>query len=57
MQTIAYDHGFTDPAMFSRTFRVECGYSPREAKEAAAAGKAHVRNGHSSMADLLRAAL
>jgi transcriptional regulator GlxA family with amidase domain len=34
--TIAYDHGFTDPAVFSRLFRAEFGYSPSEARNGAA---------------------
>jgi AraC-like DNA-binding protein len=36
IQAIAYDHGFPDPAMFSRLFRAEFGYSPSEAREAIA---------------------
>jgi AraC-like DNA-binding protein len=34
IKTIAYDHGFTDPALFSRLFRAEFGYSPNEARDA-----------------------
>jgi len=34
ISTIAYDHGFTDPAQFSRLFRAQYGYSPKEAREA-----------------------
>jgi AraC-like DNA-binding protein len=34
IKTIAYDHGFTDPALFSRLLRAEFGYSPNEARDA-----------------------
>lgn len=33
ISTVAYDHGFTDPAQFSRQFRAHFGYSPKEARE------------------------
>jgi AraC-like DNA-binding protein len=33
VSTIAYDHGFTNAAQFSRNFLAEFGYSPTEARE------------------------
>ncbi|MCD2184664.1 helix-turn-helix domain-containing protein [Rhizobium sp. GN54] len=33
ISTIAYDHGFADPAQFSRQFRAHFGYSPKDARE------------------------
>ncbi len=32
IQTIAYSYGFSDPAQFSKAFRAEFGYSPRDAR-------------------------
>lgn len=39
ISTIAYDHGFTDPAHFSRLFRARYGYSPKEARELRQSGE------------------
>jgi AraC-like DNA-binding protein len=38
IQTIAFDHGFSNAALFSRLFKAQFGYSPKEAREAAASG-------------------
>ncbi len=55
IQTIAYDHGFTDAALFSRVFRAEFGYSPREARDATAASQAFTGEVSGYFRDLLRA--
>lgn len=36
ISTVAYKHGFSDPASFSRAFRAHFGYSPRDARHARA---------------------
>ncbi|MCM2472309.1 helix-turn-helix domain-containing protein [Rhizobium sp. CG5] len=36
ISTLAYDHGFSDPAHFSRLFRARYGYSPKEARRTTA---------------------
>ncbi len=33
ISTIAYDHGFSDPALFSRLFKSHYGYNPRDVRE------------------------
>lgn len=44
VSTIAYEHGFKDARLFSRQFREQFGYSPREARDAMASSAQYTRS-------------
>ncbi|WP_377300293.1 helix-turn-helix domain-containing protein [Rhizobium halophytocola] len=53
VSTLAYDFGFSDPAVFSRAFRAQYGYTPRELRHSGTLAPLH-RAAPSSFAQWLR---